>query len=573
MKRILALALLAALSVSLYAQSSDCTPPPMRADVFPGDYQKHIDKMLNGTGEIDGFAKDMLDDFDKECNLRKGLIKYQFPDGKVVYMEPNSLSSSLEGQRKDGSSPKDYYQEGEPKSSRTREVRSWLNSKNFIVVTEPRPDGVNYLSSMLESNMSEDGKQADTTIAGLGSISIWYTPMPIKVKEPEKVAEVYEGGKGAVKFKVTDYLERYCLEGYSFKVSVGNPETLSAPQEVTTGSDGTAFLVLKGNKEGKTKVTVNFDLEDPASGSSLHYSYEMEIEVLPAEKWSYNLEVLDQMLQPFDYYYLSGTFNVVQDIDENNLPVWTIKDCSDAVKVRIDHMDGGTITLFSSQERGNRTAAENENNRNEGIGTSGGPYPVEASFMNPNDRSQGVVIGFNMQKVMQDTKAAEKQMKATEKRLKKDLRKMVIFSLTGRHQSFDFIGSSDPVYCVMAPLNEGSKEFKWGNETLLKLAGFEMPDMSAMQEGGAPQEPPMPEMSQGEYEQKMKEGMEQFFKEGNVVVIPNFYKVLFLNTGNLMLTWEVAMAKAGLGLTSAEEAVDQMMGVQGTITFTREKDN
>ena len=568
MKRILALALFAALSFSLYAQSSECTPPPMRQDVVPSDYEKHIDKMLDGTGDINGAAKAMLDEIDKECNIRKGLIKYPI-NGKEVYMEPTSILSDLQGHRLDNSEPQDQYQEGQPKSSGTRQVRSWIDKEHFVVVTEPKPDGVNYISSYLKSNMSDDGKQADTTKAGLGSVSVWYSPMPIKVKEPQKVADVYEGSKGAIKFKVTDYLERYCLEGYKFKVSVGNPETLSAPQEVTTGSDGTAVLVLKGNKEGKTKVTVNFDIEDPASGSSLHYSYEMEVEVLPAEQWSYNLEVLDQMLQPFDYYYLTGTFKVVQDIDENNQPIWAIKECSDAVKTLLaDHMESGTITYFTSQERGNRTAAENENNVNKGTGTSNGPYPVEASFMNPSDRSQGVVLAFNMQKVLQDTKAAEKQMKATEKRLKKDLRKMVLLMLTGRHQSFDFIGSSDPVYCLMAPLNEGSKSYNWNNETLLKMSGMPVPDMNAMQAGGEPQEP-MPQMSQEEYEQNMREGMEKYFKEGNVVVIPNFYKLLFLNMGNLMLTEQMAMAKVAMGM-SAQQAVDEMMGVQGTITFTRE---
>ena len=54
-----------------------------------------------------------------------------------------------------------------------------------------------------------------------------------------------------------------------------------------------------------------------------------------------------------------------------------------------------------------------------------------------------------------------------------------------------------------------------------------------------------------------------------MVVIPNYYKLVFLNFGNLILTWEVAMVKAEMGM-SAKQAADEIMGVQGSITFTRE---
>ena len=572
MKRILALAVFAALSFSLYAQNSDCTPPPKRDPVPQWAIEKFIDKLLNSTGDGFGSAKEFFDELDKEYNLSEGLIKVNV-GGQEIYMEPKEFFSELMAKRFDDSEPSDAWHRGSDGHEEFNEETKGGEKTVFKEETKKKEGRVNWIIHLFKSNQSSDPNQSDPNKGiGSGGIEIKYDPLPIKVKEPEKIADVYEGSRGAIRFKVTDYLERYCLDGYTFKVVVSDSGGVEVPAEVTTGSNGTATLVLKGKKEGKYKVKVSIHQSDAGEGGgSLDYEKEFEVEVKPAEHWSYNIEVLDQMLQPFDYYLLTGKFTVCQDLDDYYQPVWTIKECSKASKTQLaEHIEGGTITFFSSQERGNRTAAENENNRNDGTATTGGPYPVEAYFMNPSDRSQGVILAFNTQKMLEDTKAAEKQMKATEKRLKKDIRKMVLFTLTGRHQSFDFIGSSDPIYCIMAPLNDGSKTFKWGNETLLKLAGFEMPDMSAMKDGAGPQEPPMPEKTQEEYEQQMKENMEQFFKEGNVVVIPNFYKIFFLNTGNLILTWEVAMVKAEMGITSAEEAVDQMMGVQGTITFTRE---
>lgn len=571
MKRILALAVFAALSFSLYAQNSDCTPPPKRDPVPQWAIEKFIDKLLNSTGDGFGSAKEFFDELDKEYNLSEGLIKVNV-GGQEIYMEPKEFFSELMAKRFDDSEPSDAWHRGSDGHEEFNEETKGGEKTVFKEETKKKQGRVNWIIHLFKSNQSSDPNQSDPNKGiGSGGIEIKYDPLPIKVKEPEKIAEVYEGSRGAIRFKVTDYLERYCLDGYTFKVVVSDSGGVEVPAEVTTGSNGTATLVLKGKKEGKYKVKVSIHQSDAGEeGGSLDYEKEFEVEVKPAEHWSYNLEVLDQMLQPFDYYLLTGKFTVCQDLDDYYQPVWTIKECSDASKTRLaEHMESGTITFYTSQERGNRTAAENENNKNEGIGTGNGPYPVEASFMNPSDRTQGIVLAFNMQKVMQDAKAAEKQMKATEKRLKKDMRKMVLLMLTGRHQSFDFIGSNDPVYCIMTPLNEGSKSYNWNNETLLKMSGMPVPDMKAMQEGAAPQEPPMPQMSQEEYEQNMREGMEKYFKEGNVVVIPNFYKLLFLNMGNLMLTGEMAMAKVAMGM-SAEQAADEMMGVQGTITFTRE---
>lgn len=571
MKRILALAVFAALSFSLYAQHSDCTPPPKRDPVPQWAIEKFIDKLLNSTGDGFGSAKEFFDELDKEYNLSEGLIKVNV-GGQEIYMEPKEFFSELMAKRFDDSEPSDAWHRGSDGHEEFNEETKGGEKTVFKEETKKKEGRVNWIIHLFKSNQSSDPNQSDPNKGiGSGGIEIKYDPLPIKVKEPEKIAEVYEGSRGAIRFKVTDYLERYCLDGYTFKVVVSDSGGVEVPAEVTTGSNGTATLVLKGKKEGKYKVKVSIHQSDAGEGGgSLDYEKEFEVEVKPAEHWSYNLEVLDQMLQPFDYYCLTGTFNVCQDLDDYYQPVWTIKECSKASKTQLsEHIESGTLTFYTSQERGNRTAAENENNVNKGTSTSNGPYPVEAYFMNPSDRSQGVIIAFNMEKVMQDTKAAEKQMKTTEKRLKKDMRKMVLLMLTGRHQSFDFIGSSDPVYCIMTPLNEGSKSYNWNNETLLKMSGMPVPDMKAMQEGGVPQEPAMPQMSQEEYEQNMREGMEKYFKEGNVVVIPNFYKLLFLNMGNLMLTGEMAMAKVAMGM-SAEQAADEMMGVQGTITFTRE---
>ena len=573
MKRILALAtalaLFAALSVSLYAQ--DCKLPPRRGPVPQAEIERFIDKLLNSPGDGKGSAKEFFDELDKEYNLSEGLIKVNV-GGQEIYMEPKEFFSELMAKRFDDSEPQDAWFKG---SGEHEEVVIEPDGKVKVIFkeeTKKKEGRVNWIIHLFKSNMSSDENQSDPNKGiGSGGLEIKYDPLPVKVHKPEKVADVYEGGRGAIRFKVTDHLERYCLDGYTFKVTVPDASGVEVPAEVTTGSNGTATLVLKGKKEGKYKVKVAIHQADIGEdGGSLDYEEEFEVEVLPAEQWSYNLEVLDQMLQPFDYYYLTGTFKVVQDIDEDDQPIWSIQECSEAVKVPLaDHMESGTITFYSSQERGNRTAAENENNVNKGTGTSNGPYPVEGYFMNPYDRTQGVILVFNKEKMMQDTKAAEKQMKATEKRLKKDLRKMVLFTLTGRHQSFDFIGSSDPIFCIMTPLNQGTKSYNWGNETLLNMTGIEMPDMSAAQEGAAPQEPPMPQMSQEEYEKNMQENLTKYFKDGNVVVIPNYYKLVFLNFGNLILTWEVAMVKAEMGM-SAKQAADEIMGVQGSITFTRE---
>ena len=529
MKRILAFLALAVFSLSLYAQ--DCTPPPKRDPVPQSEIEKFIDLLLNGEGDGKGSAKEFFDELDKKYNLSEGLIKAKVGD-QEVYMQPKEFFSELMAKRKDESEPKDAWFKGDGRHDKD-EIIIHPDGKVQVIFNEDTKrskDGVNWIIHLFKSKLNDNPKEGEREDeCGSGGLEIKYEPLPVKVKEPQKIADVYVGGQGAVQLKVTDYLERWCLDGYKFKITVTNPEVMSAPSEVTSNSTGDALVVIKGLKEGQSKLKLSIDLTDSETGDVLKFEQEIAIDVLPAEEWSYSMHIYDCMLEPAQEYDLTGEFKVIQTFNEDERLVhWHVSEFSDAKK------------------------------------SGGASYPVIGGFMDELNRDKGIVMGIDIEGLKNRTAKAKKDMNKTERQLKKDAMRFAMSLLRNQLETFTYEGSDNPISCVIAPMKEGTQSFEFGNVELLGISGMDM----SFTPGGAP--PEMPKMSEEEYKQKMQEGMNNYLESGKVVVIPDFTKMMFVSMGNIFLTMDVAELKV-LGGADPYQAAKDMINVRGTLTFTRNK--
>lgn len=531
MKRILAFLALAVFSFPVYAQQSDCTPPPIKPPIPREVFEKYIEKMLDSTGDGAGSAKEMYDQLDKEFNLSEGLIKVKMGD-QVIYMQPKEFLSELQAKRRDESEPQDSWFKGD--GSRDKEqIIIEPDGKVKIIFDEgvkKSKDGVFWTSHLFKSRMTNDpqaGERADE--CGSGGLEIKYEPLPIKVKDPQKLADVYVGGQGAVQLKVTDYLERWCLDGYKFKITVTNPEVMSAPSEVTSNSSGNALVVIKGLKEGESKLKITLNLSDEETGEALNFDFEVAINVLPPEEWSYSMHIYDCMLEPAQEYDMAGDLKVIQTFNEDDyLAHWHVSEFSDARK------------------------------------SGGASYPVIGGFMDELNRDKGIVVGFDIEGLKNRTAKAKKDMNKTERQFKKDVMRFAMSLLRNQLETFTYEGSDNPISCVITPLKEGTMSFNFSKDQLLGFAGIDM----NYTPGGAP--PELPQITEEEYKQKMTEGMKNFLDSGGVVVIPDFTKVLFVQLGNIFLTMDVAELKV-LGGADPHQAAEDMMNVRGTISFSRNK--
>ena len=527
MKRIFAFLALAALALPIQAQ--DCTPPPIYDGVPQSALGEFVEDIMDTTGMVEGSAKRMYDRLDPVYHISDGLIK-EVVGGQIVYMEPKEFFSNLRAKRRNQSEPQDSWFKGD--GSHDSETTIIEPDGKVQVIYDDNVKRTKYgvfrISHLFKSRMTNNpqaGERVDE--CGSGGVEIKYAPLPIKVKEPQKLADVYVGGNGAVQLKVTDYLERWCLDGYKFKVSVTNPEVMSAPSEVTSNSSGNALVVIKGLKEGESKLKISLDLTDEVTGESLKFDFEMSINVLPPEDWSYSMHIYDCMLEPAQEYDMSGSLKVIQTFNEDDRLVhWHVSEFSDA------HRSGGAS------------------------------YPVIGGFMDELNRDKGIVMAFDLEGLKARTDKAKKDMKKTERQLKKDAMRFAMSVLRNKLETFTYEGSDNPISCIITPLTPGTQSFEFGNEELLGFAGI---DMTATP-GGAP--PEMPQMTEEEYRQRMTEGMKDYLESGAIVVIPDFTKMLFVSMGNIFLTMDIAELKV-LGGADPYQAAKDMMNVRGTITFTQ----
>ena len=426
MKRILAFLALAVFSLSLYAQ--DCTPPPIVGDVYPGDLEPHVDKVLKGIGNGEGSAKALLDDLDPVCHLRDGLIKYNL-DGQVVYYEPYSWLSEVQGQRRDSSQAEDAYREGTFRKGGLRKVNEWKDAKSFETKTEAKEQGVNRTAHFFKSNQSTGAQPKDSVEMGAAGFSIWYAPMPIKVHPPKMVADVYEGGRGAIKLKVTDEKERWCLDGYTFKITVMNPETMAVEEQtVTTGPDGNATIKLDGLKKGNGRLRVYLYLADPESGAYVEVEEYFNIEVKEPEKWEYTLNIHDQFTLPAHDYTLTGDFSFISSLGDDDLPHFKMLELS-----KVNKSDGGS-------------------------------FDVMGDFITETSREDGVSLGFDINGILSRTRqtvGAHMDMAAEE----------FAYIMSGGMTGMQTMDSQNPVTGFLALLEEGTWSAKLNIYDLDKISG------------------------------------------------------------------------------------------------------
>ena len=200
-----------AASLSLCAQE---TTPPLRGEVGRDDFFPHIEALIQPDTEPAGTARALFNALDARANLREGLRKHPL-DGQLVYFAPYAFRVDIMAHRSDGSEPQDIYAAGESRhTGSTIRVRESKNATDFVEKTEFNNEGFFWTASAVTSHDKDENSEK-----GSAGIEVWYSPLQVHVKSVEETAPVYEGGVGAVEMLLTDTGDRWCIDGYTFKLS------------------------------------------------------------------------------------------------------------------------------------------------------------------------------------------------------------------------------------------------------------------------------------------------------------------------------------------------------------------
>jgi len=494
-------------------------------------------------------AQTMLDGIDAAKNLRNGTIRSTL-DGQEVYYEPYSLSAIIMAKRPDGSEPQSLYSEGEERrTGKEYTVKEGIGDQPFVIKTEKANEGIwwgveaSYKYESSDTRTETTGATADATAAGatttaagatttskerqeiaLGAISAWYSPLKVHVKALTESAPVYEGGTGTATLFLTDIQDRYCLDGYTLSAESADPGifTVESPT-VTTGMDGKATIRLHGVKEGKAELTVKIHLSEADSGSYVDAEKTVEIEVKPAEEWTYSFQIHDAYMEPADDYTLSGSFKVIRTVEADSLVHTKMVDLSEAVK------------------------------------SNAGSYPVDGGFMDETNTGKGIALAFNMKQLETDAKEAKKQAKKLEKELRKDIMRYIRSMLFGGVETFTYQSSTDPICCAIIPFVEGTHTFELTADKIAELSGIEMPENES---------DPMPQMTEAEMQRKMFENMQAELDGNHCIVLPEVKKMLFLKLGNILL---IEMKAAMMGEVSEATLQKELFCLRGSLTLTKVK--
>ena len=370
-KILLSLAALAALGFSAAAQE---TPPPIRGDFPATELGPFVEALWSGTGSAEGSARQMFDALDERANLRGGLMKNNLK-GQTVYWEHYALSALIMAHRPDSTEVQDSYHEGAARhtgySYKTRESQDATHYTEHLDFMDEGYCCIWDGFQSFESSHTISGQHSEKMNSGSANVEVWYTPLKVHIKSAETVAPVYEGYTGAMEILLTDIQDRWCIDGYTFKVSSMNTGIFTVEQpEVTTGSDGKARIRLHGVEKGKGRLRVYLYLAQPENNCYVEVEEYFDVEVLEAEKWSFTMSVHDQFTLPAHDYTMNGGFSVAATLGEDDLPHWMM-------------LDVKPVTRSGS-----------------------GSFHAQGEFLTPTVREDGVVMGFDIMGILGRTGGA-----------------------------------------------------------------------------------------------------------------------------------------------------------------------
>ena len=413
--------------------------PPLRGPVGLGDFTPFMQEFLHGTSAPSGQAKALLNTLDERASLRTGLMKNAL-QGTQVYYEPYSFHTHIAAHRSDGSEPQDIYSEGSVrKTGSSTLVREWKDARSYTEKREFRDEGYVWVASAHIGHDTTDSTQACSALAEIG-----YTPLQVHIKETETFFPVYEGGTGALKVLLTDTRNRWCIDGYPFKLTSMNPEVFTVESTpVTTGADGKAFIRLQGVKAGKGRLRLYLYLAQPETNEYVQVEEYLDVEVLEPEKWTYDISVHDSFTLPPHDYTLSGGFAVMGTLDESNQPLYRMIDFSEASK-----SDGGT-------------------------------FDVKGGFNTAMDPGDGFTLGFDLSGIL--GRAHEFEFNTLSGQSIAEIEQQALRYLRGG--GTETTNSKNPISALMALLEEGSWSFKTTPETLTILDGVPQQQAESAQEG------------------------------------------------------------------------------------------
>lgn len=434
MKKLFIITALAALSFSAIAQ----TTPPLRDEVSATELSPFIEALWSGTGDGAGAARQMFDAMDSRAKLRGGLVKKNLK-GQMVYWEHYALSSFISVHRADSTEVQDSYSEGAARrtgsSYKTRESK---DATHYTERTDFMDEGfVSIWDGFQSFDSSHKKASKDKSMSGEAAVEVWYTPLKVHVGSAETAVPVYKDCTGAVDITLTDTQDRWVIDGYTLKVTSMNTEIFTVEAaEVTTGADGKARIRIHGVKEGKGRLRVYMYLAQPENNCYVEVEDYFDVEVLEAEKWTYDIVVHDEFTLPAHDYTMHGSFSVVASLGEDDLPHWQMLDV-----VPVTRSGGGT-------------------------------FPTMGQFLTETAREDGFALGFD---VMAIIGRANSSLGAHVGAAAEGL----IWGLTGQAETNS---SKNVITTMLASLEEGSWSYHFDLKKLEQITGASAPgnDLQAL---------------------------------------------------------------------------------------------
>lgn len=441
MKKLLLTVALAALGLFATSLSASAQgTPPMRGSISATELSPFIEALWSGTGDGAGAARQMFDAMDSRAKLRGGLVKKNLK-GQMVYWEHYALSSFISVHRADSTEVQDSYSEGAARhtgsSYKTRESK---DATHYTERTDFMDEG--FVSiwdgfQSFDSHHQKGGKVDDKSNSGAASLHVWYTPLKVHVASAETVVPVYKDCTGAVDITLTDTQDRWVIDGYTLKVTSMNTGIFTVEaEEVITGADGKARIRIHGVKEGKGRLRVYMYLAQPENNCYVEVEDYFDVEVLEAEKWTYDIAVHDEFTLPAHDYTMHGSFSVVASLGEDDLPHWQMLDV-----VPVTRSGGGT-------------------------------FPTMGQFLTETVREDGFALGFD---VMAIIGRAGGSLGAHVGAAAEGL----IWGLTGQAETNS---SKNVITTMLASLEEGSWSYHFDLKKLEQITGASAPgnDLQAL---------------------------------------------------------------------------------------------
>lgn len=432
--------------------------PPLRGDFSASELSPFIEALWSGTGDGAGAARQMFDAMDSRAKLRGGLVKKNLK-GQMVYWEHYALSSFISVHRADSTEVQDSYSEGAARhtgsSYKTRESK---DATRYIERTDFMDEGfVSIWDGFQSFDSSHKKASKDKSMSGEAAVEVWYTPLKVHIKSAETAVPVYKDCTGAVDITLTDTQDRWVIDGYTLKVTSMNTGifTLEA-EEVTTGADGKARIRIHGVEKGKGRLRVYLYLAQPENNCYVEVEDYFDVEVLEAEKWTYDIAVHDEFTLPAHDYTMHGSFSVVASLGEDDLPHWQMLDVVPVTR------------------------------------SGGGSFPTLGSFLTETAREDGFALGFDVVAIIG---RANSSLGAHVGAAAEGL----IWGLTGQAETNS---SKNVITTMLASLEEGSWSYHFDLKKLEQITGASAPGNDLQSLDAAAKE----KMAQEQAEQEEQSG-------------------------------------------------------------------